>query len=313
MWIINFVLENALWVIQFIIMFSALIVIHELGHFWAARASGVKVLEFGVGFGPRIWGWKKGETEYNLNLIPFGGFVRMLGEEEASDDPRSFEQAKLWKRMIITLAGVFMNFLLAIVALTALFTIGTSPILINEGDMKTAYEEGYLGFQDANENTLTWEESQNNPEAQMGWIKPMKKNFLEAIAFSIGETYRISVAVLQKVAEIPGEIIGNHQLPEGMAGPVGIAEVTKQVSKVGILALIKLGALLSISLGVMNLLPIPALDGGRFFFQLVELILKPFGIKPNAEIENYAHVGGFFILISFLVAVTWADITRIFF
>ena len=123
----------------------------------------------------------------------------------------------------------------------------------------------------------------------------------------------MSGAILQKVSEIPGNIIDKHRLPEGMAGPLGIAEITKKISKQGFVYLVKMAALLSVSLGVMNLLPIPALDGGRFFFQLVELALKPFKIKPSEKIENYAHLGGMFILFGFLIAVTIEDVVRIFF
>ncbi len=318
MWIIDFVANNFLWVIEFIIMFSFLIIIHECGHFWAARASGVKVLEFGVGFGKKLWGKKIGETEYTLNLIPFGGFVRMLGEEERSDDPRSFEQAPLLNRMMITLGGVFMNFVSAIVILTILFSIGTNPIIVSEHDKQVAYENGYFGFKDAEDHYITsentpWEEINKEEELQGGFLKEMKMPLGKAFLFSFHETWRISTSILQKLSEIPSTLIQTKHLPEGMAGPLGIAEVTKKVSAFGVLYLIKLAALISISLGVMNLLPIPALDGGRLFFQLIELVLKPFNIKPNQTIENYAHIGGFMILIGFLIMVTIEDITRIWF
>lgn len=318
MWIIDFVANNLLWVIEFIIMFSFLIIIHECGHFWAARWSGVKVLEFGVGFGKKIYGKKIGETEYTLNLVPFGGFVRMLGEEDRSNDPRSFEQAPLLNRMIITLGGVFMNFVSAIVILTILFTIGTNPILVTENDKQAAYEEGYFGFKNTEGVYVTaeetsWADAMTQEGLQGGFLKEIKKPVGESFLFSFTETWRISGAILQKLSEIPSTLIDTKRLPEGMAGPLGIAEVTKKVSALGVLYLIKLAALLSISLGVMNLLPIPALDGGRLFFQLIELILKPFKIKPSETIENYAHVGGFMILIGFLVLVTIEDVIRIFF
>ena len=101
-------------ILVFLIIFSFLIVIHEFGHFYAAKKSGVKVLEFGLGLGKKLYGKQIGETEFTFNLVPFGGFVRMEGEEENSNDPRSFGKAKLWRRMMITLAGVFMNFVFAI-------------------------------------------------------------------------------------------------------------------------------------------------------------------------------------------------------
>jgi len=125
-------------ILAFLLIFSTLIIVHEFGHYYAAIKSGVKVEEFGLGMGKKLFGYKRGETEFTLNLIPFGGFVRMLGEEDDSKDPRSFGQAKLWKRMVITLAGVFMNFVMAIAFLTILFTAGTDPILVSQADVERA-------------------------------------------------------------------------------------------------------------------------------------------------------------------------------
>ena len=287
-------------VLAFLVVFSILIVAHEFGHFYAARKCGVKVLEFALGMGKRVFGKKVGETEYNLNVIPFGGFVRMLGEEEQSNDPRSFEKAKLWKRMIITLAGVFMNFVLAIGILTFLFSVGTNPILVSKADLERAVESGLVTLSEPNEEGVRKVLSMQEQKFPLG----------EAFIFSIKETGRISVAILEKVGEIPIEIIENHRLPKGLSGPVGIAEVTHKIVPMGILELMKLTALLSISLGVFNLLPIPALDGGRFIFQLLELITFR---RPNPKWENYVHYAGFMILMGLLVVVTWNDIMRIFF
>ena len=145
------------------------------------------------------------------------------------------------------------------------------------------------------------------------YLTKVQAPFPQSLWLATTETVRISQAVLEKAAEIPVELIERQTLPDGLAGPVGIAEVTHKVIPLGLLALIKLTALLSISLGVMNLLPIPALDGGRFLFQLLELVLKPFGIKPHERWENYAHMGGFALLMGLLVLITWNDIARIFF
>jgi len=287
-------------ILAFVVIFSTLILVHEWGHYIAAVKSGVKVEEFALGFGPKIWGFKKGETDFNWNLIPFGGFVRMLGEEESSEDPRSFEQAKLWKRIWITLNGVVMNWLFAMIALAILFTHGVNPILVSQSDLDRAIETGMV-------------EAIENPEEdgpRFKYAGMIKMPFYEAIPFAVKETARISIAVLEKVAEIPAEIIREKRLPEGLTGPVGIAEVTHKVVPMGIWELIKLTALLSISLAVMNMLPIPALDGGRFVLQLFELVTR---MKPNQKWEQLLHMAGFFVLIGFLVAVTYNDVVRIFF
>ncbi|MCK5460706.1 site-2 protease family protein [Candidatus Gracilibacteria bacterium] len=310
-------------ILAFIVIFSSLILIHEAGHFFAAKKSGVKVLEFGLGFGKKIYGKQVGETEFTINAIPFGGFVRMEGEEEASNDPRSFRNVVLWKQMIITLAGVFMNFVFAILLLSILFSLGTNPILISKNDYIKAYESGALVLQNKDGSTFASVEtfpslddaveSAGDADIKMTFVQKIKKPFLKALPFAFTETFRISWAVVEKVSEIPIEIIENHKLPDGMAGPLGIAEVTHKVVPLGILALLKLAALLSISLGVMNLLPIPALDGGRFFFQILALLLMPFKIKHSEKLEEWAHVGGYFLLMGFLLVVTWNDIVRIFF
>jgi len=287
--------------LAFIIIFSTLILAHEFGHFFAAIKSGVKVEEFALGMGKNLWKRKKGGTEYTINAVPFGGFVRMLGEEESSGDPRSFCKAKLWKRMIITLAGITMNFLLAIVCLTLLFTVGTNPILITEKDVEKAQEAGLVKLS---------AEKNADGKYDLLEIHPIQKPFPQSFFFAITETGRISKAVVEKVVDIPMEIIETGHLPEGLTGPVGIAEVTHKVVPLGIMALIKLLALLSISIAVINLLPIPALDGGRFLFQLVELVTFH---APPKKWENAIHTTGYVLLMLLLVAITWNDVVRIFF
>lgn len=137
-----------LTILVVIIIFSLLVLIHELGHFWAARRAGVKVIEFGFGFPPRIWGRKKSGTLYSINAIPFGGFVKLLGEDmhdpAALKSPRSFIRKSKWTRTKIIIAGVFMNFLLAYVLLTAGFTFGIQPLILNENDLFNYINQGVV-------------------------------------------------------------------------------------------------------------------------------------------------------------------------
>lgn len=286
-------------IIAFILLFSFLILIHEAGHFFAARAAGVKVLEFGLGLGKKIYGKQYGETEYTLNMIPFGGFVRMLGEEEASDDPRSFQKASVWWRMIITLAGVFMNFVFAVFALTVLFTVGTNPILVSDEDVQRAEAQGIIELGPENEDG----------KRDLLSIQPVQYPFPQSFFFAVQETGRISVAVVKRAGEIPGELITKLRVPEGLSGPVGIAQITYHVVPLGFLAVFKLAALLSVSLAVMNLLPIPALDGGRFVFQMVEVLIRR---KPPEKWENAIHMGGFIFLMGLLLIITFNDILKLF-
>ncbi len=286
-------------ILVFLLVFSSLILVHEAGHFFTARWSGVQVLEFGLGFGKKLWKKKKNDVEYSVGIVPFGGYVRMLGEQEESDSPDSFEKAKLWKRMAITLAGIFMNFAFAIVLLSGLFTIGSTPILISESDVDNAVEQGLIVLGEINENG----------DQEILEILKIKIPFPQSIGFAVKETWRISFAVIEKAAEIPVKLISTGTLPDGLAGPVGIAEATHRIIPAGLAAVLKLTALLSISLAVMNLLPIPALDGGRFLFQIIELIVRK---KIHAKFEMWVHTIGFALLMLLIVAVTWQDLIRIF-
>lgn len=286
-------------IIVFLLIFSALILVHEAGHFFVARWSGVKVLEFGLGFGKKFWKKKHDGVEYSAGIVPFGGYVRMLGEEEKSDAPDSFEKAKLWHRMAITLAGIFMNFVFAIVLLTGIFTAGTTPILISNADVDKAVEQGLVVLSEEDE-----EGRQKIVE-----MHDIQVAFPQSIVFATQETWRISKAVVKKAGEIPVDVIKKGRLPEGLAGPVGIAEATHKILPSGFMAILKLMALLSISLGVMNLLPIPALDGGRFLFQLVELVSFR---KVPAKFEMLVHTIGFALLMLLIIAVTGQDIMRLF-
>jgi len=289
-------------ILVFLALFSVLILIHEFGHFFAARAAGVRVEEFGLGMGKKLFGKKIGETEFTLNAVPFGGFVRMLGEEDASDEEGSFGRAKLWQKMVITLAGVACNFAFAVATLTVLFSIGTSPIFVSRADILTAEKAGIVKLA----------EPDSDGRRKILEIEKIKKPFPESLVFAVSESVRISKAIVKKVGEIPGEVLKNGRLPNEIAGPVGIAEVTHRVVPMGFLAILKLVALLSLSLGMMNLLPIPALDGGRFLFQIVEAVMIPFRIKMSQKIEDSVHFAGYLVLMGFLVAVTWNDLWRIF-
>jgi regulator of sigma E protease len=145
------VIHYALTAIAFLFIFSGLILIHEWGHFFAARKSGIKVEEFGFGLPPRLWGFKKGETLYSLNAIPFGGFVRLLGEDssdpKANKNPRSFSVKPAWIKMLVVLAGVLMNFLLAFLLLTIGFVFGTKPLILNGDDLLDGIQHGTVQIQ----------------------------------------------------------------------------------------------------------------------------------------------------------------------
>ncbi len=287
--------------LAFLLVFSGIVIVHEWGHFAMARACGITVYEFAVGFGKRVFGWKGQDgVEYNLRALPLGGYVQMMEDEAHENDPGSFQSAALWKRMAVTLAGVAMNFVAAMVILTVLFWRGTHPILLSEEDILAAEKSGVVTMTDPDENGKRKILDMQTIQLPLG----------EAMVFATTETARISVAVVKKVGEIPVSLFKESSLPEGIAGPLGIAEVTHKIMPGGIFALLKLGALLSISLAVFNLLPFPALDGGRFVFQVLEFVM---GKRPNPKWEGALHYAGFAVLMGLIVMVTFNDVVRMFF
>lgn len=300
-WLAN-IIDYIPSIITFVVIFSVLIIVHEWGHFFAAKKSGIKVEEFALGLGKKLWGKQKGETKYRVNAIPFGGYVKMLGEEESSNDPRSFEQASLLKRIWITLNGIFMNLVFTILIFTFIFSVGTTPILLSEADVKQAESIGIIEFNEGTEDSKRTIKS----------IQKIQKPIWQAFPYAINETSRISKFIVQKIAEIPRDVVREGGVPESLAGPVGIAQATHQILPEGIMAILKLTALLSLSLGVMNFLPIPALDGGRFLFQIIEFILMPFKVKLNKNIENTVHMIGYFALLGLLFLITGNDILKLF-
>lgn len=367
-------------IVVFIIIFSVLILIHEFGHFFAARKFGVKVDEFGMGLPPRMKGlWKdKSGTLYSLNWIPFGGFVRMYGED--SEDPAlrykegSFASKSVGARTIIILGGVLMNFLLGYVLLVLLFTAGTKPFIVNQEDYQYYKDQGIVvaeehvlvtdfsdqstakeaGLQkndelvsvngvsvDGNEEVIAALKAIANQEATIGVIRDDKElsftvpinaegrmgvviadapeikevkeitlPFHKALVSAGYETGRLSWLTMKLFVQVIVDLFTKFELSPSVSGPVGIAQITHQTTQTGnFFDILKLVALLSISLGAINVIPIPALDGGRFLSIIFEVVTRR---RPNAAWEARIHAFGFLIILILIVAVTFNDITKLF-
>lgn len=468
-------------ILSFIIIFSFLILVHEWGHFTAAKKSGVKVEEFGMGLPPRIWGIKKGETLYSINWIPFGGFVRLLGEGggdgEAKTSKRSLMNKSLRVQAFIITAGVIMNISLSFILLTFGFVFGMEPIISSEEDLFKALKNGvinveladtpeganmflpaYRYFQDSSspldsvlgtgdvilevegariyseddlanafsgtgsinlkirrsggeiEETsvyLSSEEAMPDSESVHPVISyveadspadlaDLKEGFqllsvngqavsrsedvvavtqaaskaepiryelndgeeilyisvlpreedhrigigisdifygeqnvslyqtalpytvlsIEPIragwgapVFAIQEMWRLGKMTAVSFAGVLKEFVTGGAIPEGVSGPVGIAQMTYLSVQEGWMSVLRLAALLSLSLGVINILPLPALDGGRLLFILMQGIT---GRKLNSKYEVFIHSAGFIFLLLFLAFVTWNDVLNLF-
>ncbi|MCL5113962.1 MAG: M50 family metallopeptidase [Patescibacteria group bacterium] len=359
-------------ILVFLLILTILVLIHEAGHFFVAKKLGIKVEEFGFGLPPRAFGIKKGETIYSINWLPFGGFVKLYGEDDAGggkiqtkdqrpktkDLSRAFFARSPWQRAVVVLAGVFMNFTLAVVIISYFFGIAgvQSPgdqVIIREvikdspayiAGLKTgdiikeingtritspakliATTKIYLGEKI---NLRVEEKLDNKTEVKNIQIIP-RKNYPSSegpmgIAISpnivikkyplyqapfvgLAEALKDSWMIASGLGMIVFQLLVHAQVPKGVAGPVGIAQLTGQFVAIGPLAVLSFVSLLSLNLAILNVLPIPALDGGRLFFILIEGIT---GRKVSARFESYAHAVGMVLLLALIIIITLSDIIR---
>lgn len=352
----------------FIAVLAVLVLVHELGHFWAARKFGCGVEEFGFGFPPRIGGWRSQTSGvlYSLNWIPLGGFVKIKGEDGSDrTDPESFSSKPAWQRAIILLAGVTMNMVLAVVILSVGFGWGLPTALpdsraelgplanirqaeivislvtanspaaaagFKTGDVITDVDGATfltLGeLQDyitaAENESMTVTVVRNHQPLDLD-VTPVFQADLGRVAVGFGLTrtgivaypwyaapikgtvaaWNILVAIVTTFAALIHDLFTGTPVAVDVSGPVGIAVITGQVVRMGWSHLLEFMALLSINLAVINILPFPALDGGRLLFLAIEKIRRQ---PVNAKIEALVHNVGFALLMLLIVFVTYRDI-----
>lgn len=325
-----------------IFVFGLLILVHELGHYFVARLTGIRVLELAMGFGPKLIGWNRKGIAYSLRAVPLGGFCRLLGESaDEADEPDSFPRKPVASRAAVLLAGSGMNLLLAIVVFFIIFffivgvpvtdssligyIIDDSPAEaagLKPGDLITTIDGDSIGtWEDVlaaisvkpdREISLTVERdgvlrefsvvSEAIPETNRGIIgigpSIERFRFFPSLAISLDRFGMVIASIYQVVT---------GRAPLDVAGPVGIVFVIGEVAQTGFVNLMMLTALISISLGIMNLLPIPALDGGRLFFLLVEAVR---GRRIDPEKEGFVHFIGFALLILLILFITYQDLLR---
>lgn len=328
-----------------IIVFGLIIFVHELGHYIAARLSGIKVLELALGFGPRLIGWSRGGTDYSLRIIPFGGFCRMLGEDPSEkDDPGNFTEKPLLSRIAVVVAGPLMNFVLALLLLFSVyfFFVGV-PITDSTGigNVVPGHPAAEAGLQTGDQltaidgvNVSNWNdvvsliEDKEGRQVELAFIRDGKQNVISITPIAeetpegtrgvIGITPRVEKfvfggAINSSFQYISFVLVATYQtltgkVPLEVVGPVGIISFVGQAANNGIVSLMLLTALISFSLCIMNLLPIPALDGGRLLFLLIEGIRR----RPlDPEKEGFIHMIGFAILIILILLITYNDLIRL--
>ncbi len=353
-------------VIIFLIVLAVLIFVHELGHFLAARACGIRVDAFALGFGPKLFSWKRGETTYGLNLIPFGGYVKIHGEnpdEESltgADSKRSFVNKPRWQQAIVLVAGVFFNFIFAWLLYICVFASGVTAttdgfekyadhfenqrIMITFISPDSPADKAGIKMGDIISGVTSIEKIQDSINASKG--KPINLSLIRedenidiqitpvqglvddkyaiGIAMntvadldlpfftSVWEGFRYTLIMIRETAIglytfFSSIFQGTANFAE-VAGPIGIAGIVGNAADMGFAYLLMITALISINLGVINLIPFPALDGGRLLFVGIEAVIRR-RIAP--VFANAVNAVGFVLLMILMIVVTYKDIAKL--
>ena len=331
-------------IISSIIIFLLVILIHEFGHFIVAKMNGVSVLEFSVGMGPKLFQKESNGTLYSLRLLPVGGYCQLEGEDEENDSPNSLNNQSPFVRLKVILAGAIMNFILAFILLILLMSVSrvsneVSGVLEDSPAYSSGIQTGDKivsingkNINDGEELLKNIKESQGDldirviRDSQSKNIKvtPRLENNVRKIGVNFQEEYNIKNFSLIKgfkkgvitflnltgmLYKFLGMLITGQLGLGGVSGPVGVVKEIGNAAKTGVANLIFLLAYININLGVFNLLPIPALDGGRAIFILIEMI---FGKKISQEKEGYIHMVGLILLLALIAIVTIKDVIKLF-
>jgi regulator of sigma E protease len=350
-------------IISFIIVLGILVFIHEFGHFISAKKSGIRVEEFALGYGPKLFSHKKGETMYSIRALPLGGFCKMTGEfpddGDLSDEEKEiyldakrknqlFYQKSVWKRFLVIFMGPFMNFMLAAFLFILIFSVYGLPVNSSQstilGDIipgQAAAESGLkpgdkiiavdgqrvdnwnnlaniihnsngkellIEFQrDANIRELRITPKYNEEDGYVIGIYPQvireKIGIFSSIKWGLLQTWHVfRLTILGFV-----QIISRRSSAE-IGGPIIIASMVGQALEIGFSNLLNLMAIISINLGIINLLPFPALDGGRLLFIIIEIVR---GRPVDPQKEGFVHLIGFALLMVLMAFFVYKDIARI--
>ncbi len=350
-----------------ILIFGILVFVHEFGHFITARRGGITVEEFGFGFPPRLFGIQKGETLYSINLIPFGGFVRMKGEDNSDTTPGSFGAASFKRKLAVLLAGVGMNLLIAYALFLYLGVTGLpgglqqdlglpvpqhqsasrvivldestdSPaymagirrgdVIVGASDQSFGSEQALIDFskshagqsvaytvaRDGQQRRVTVQLRPAEAGEKLGYlgVTPLA---VSSITYGWQSIWVAAYAAVEMVwltiVGFVGAVVGlfvHQQVSAGVIGPVGVVTILSNIMYLGVNYVLFFIASISISLAALNVLPIPALDGGRV---AVLLAGKAMGRPVSARTEGLIHTIGFVLLLVFMAVITVVDIARL--
>lgn len=327
-------------IVYAILIFCLLIFVHELGHFISAKAVGIRVNEFALGMGPQLLHFKRGETEYSLRAFPIGGYCKMEGEDEESNDASAFNNKAFPAKALVVVAGSVMNLILAILILSAvLFAVGMPTNTIKELSpdlpaVKAGMLPGDKIVQIEDQAIREWNDIINT-------IGNSKDATLTVVAERGGEKLSFEVDVVKaedgrriigitpdyakspgkallygtqstvemggKMVEIIGQLITGEVSTDNLTGPVGIVYMVGDTAKLGWIYLAQLTALISLNLAIVNMLPFPALDGGRLLFLIIRIFT---GKTISDETEGKIHFVGLMLLFGLMIYITFQDVGR---
>ena len=332
-------------IIAALLLFGVIILIHEFGHFIFAKKNGITVHEFAIGMGPKLFGKEKNGTMYSIRILPIGGYVSMEGEDEDSNKPGSFGTKSILQRASVIFAGPFFNLVLAVIFLIPVYIYMGSPtttleILENTPASKANLQSGDIVKSVNGKEVNSWNEfteiissskgeelsiavDRNNKTVKVN-VMPEKnedgrymigvgykkdRSIINAIKQSFIQTGQITMQMITFLKQmITGTVPGGFT--NSVAGPVGVISIVSGAAKTGILNLLYLGSIISLNLGIINLVPFPALDGGRLLLLFIEWIRG--GKKINPDKEAMINMIGFCALMAFMVFITYNDVTKLF-
>lgn len=332
-----------------VLLFLVLITIHEFGHFIAAKLLGVRVNEFAVGFGPRLFAKQWGETKYALNLVPLGGYCAMEGEDEDSSDEKAFCNKPAWRRFLIVVMGAVFNLILGVVIVAIILApterfatttiaefdkgaisqqsglmAGDKILKVDGRTIFTTYDLSYA-FTNVKDGKIDMTVKRDGTETQLKDVT-FKTETQENIDFLtvdfkvygeektfasyIKNTFKTSLSYCVVIWRSFIDLISGKYGLSAVSGPVGVTVVIANAAKQSLQSLLPIMAFISINLGIFNLFPIPALDGGRLMFILYEMIFR----KPVPQkYESVVHTVGFVVLIGFMILIVAKDVLSLIF
>lgn len=327
-------------IIYAILIFCLLIFVHELGHFISAKAMGIKVNKFALGMGPALFSFQRGETEYSLRAFPIGGYCMMEGEDEESSDASAFNNKPLPAKALVVVAGSAMNLILAILIFSVVvLAIGIPSTTIKE--LSPDYPAAKAGLlpgdkivEVADTKIDEWSDIINTIESSgastlnvvvdrdgellafdvgvtkstdgrriIGISPSIEKSPGKALIYGTESTFRVGAEMFK----IIGQLITGEVSTQNLTGPVGIVYVVGETAKSGWLSLAQLTAFISLNLAIVNMLPFPALDGGRLLFLIIRKIT---GRTISDETEGKIHFIGLMLLFGLMIYITVQDIGR---